>query len=98
MIARTAASGIAKTERALGDRRQRLGALLGARRLAQNMQAVRDERVFELEDRGAELVDFVARAPPQAGSGWARSMAAACDWMSSASRPRSWSASGSLVR
>ena len=57
-------AGIAKTERALGDCRQRPGALLGAGRLAENVQTVGDERVFEFEDRGAELVDFVARAPP----------------------------------
>ncbi len=57
-------AGIAKTERALGDCRQRPGALLGAGRLAENVQPVGDERVFEFEDRGAELVDLVARAPP----------------------------------
>ena len=57
-------AGIAKTERALGDCRQRPGSLLGAGRLAENVQSVGDERVFEFEDRGAELVDLVARALP----------------------------------
>ena len=43
----------------------------GARRLADDMQAVRDERVFEFEDRGAELADLVARASgPRRAPAW----------------------------
>ncbi len=53
---------IVKTERALGDRRQSLHALLRPRRFAEDVKAVRDKRVLKLKDRQGELADFVRRA------------------------------------
>ena len=51
----TPGAGVGEAMRALGQRDQRVDALVDGRRLADDMQAVRDQRVFEFEDRLAEL-------------------------------------------
>ena len=58
--------------RAFGERGQRVGALVGARRLADDMQAMRDQRVFEFEDRRRRAVAISSaarRAPGRLGLG-----------------------------
>ena len=85
--------------RGLGDRQQHVDALARRGRLADDMQAVRDQRVLEFEHGVAERGDLrCRRRRPRRARPRASSSAAACAWISAASSARSAAASGARPR
>ena len=75
---------------------EHLGALVGVGRLAQHVQAVRDEGVFQFEQRGGQAQDLAVGVRPGRLGRAQLHGEAACAWTSAAISPRS--APGSAER
>ena len=69
-------AGVLEAVRCFGDGGQRILALLQARRFADDVQPVRDQRVFKLQHSFDEPGDSCGAAASQGGSAVARSIAA----------------------